>query len=170
MAVKLKPVARNVTRTEPDIAEAEVASYVEVNHTWASSTVLILQCRIANGVSLIQVNKNFNTLSTLSLAVSLMATWETVCSTIGSGLISGGPVSLVYGFIRMSITLCSTWTRLKTRFAVSFLGNLCTAISLGELASMLVTPGRLFLIQSGPDNLEHAGIQRPGDSTISWPS
>lgn len=104
MAVKLKPVASNVTRTEPDIAEAEVASYAEVNHTWACSIVLALSYRTANDVSLIQVNKNFNTLSTLSLAVSLMATWETVCSTIGSGLVSGGPVSLVYGFIRMTST------------------------------------------------------------------
>lgn len=55
----------------------------------------------------ISIDKNFNTLSTLSLAVSLMATWETICSTIGSGLVSGGPVSLVYGFIRMNTTqLC----------------------------------------------------------------
>lgn len=35
----------------------------------------------------------------LALAVSLMATWEALCSTMGSGLVSGGPVSLVYGFI-----------------------------------------------------------------------
>lgn len=139
MAIELKPVASNVPRTEPDIAEAEVVNNAEVNHIWKSSVVLVLSSRIANGVCLIQVNKNFNTLSTLSLAVSLMATWETVCSTIGSGLVSGGPVSLVYGFIRKSSTLCATWTRLKTIFAVSFLGNLCTAISLGELASMLVT-------------------------------
>lgn len=35
----------------------------------------------------------------VALAVSLMATWEALCSTMGSGLVSGGPVSLVYGFI-----------------------------------------------------------------------
>ncbi|KAL2290903.1 hypothetical protein FJTKL_14843 [Diaporthe vaccinii] len=139
MAIELKPVASNVTRTEPDIAEAEVVNNAEVKRTWALSVVLVLSYRIANCVGLIQVNRNFNTLSTLSLAVSLMATWETVCSTIGSGLVSGGPVSLVYGFIRTTSTLRSTWTRLKSILAVSFIGNLCTAISLGELASMLVT-------------------------------
>lgn len=83
------------------------------------------------------MNKNFNTLSTLSLAVSLMATWETVCSTIGSGLVSGGSVSLVYGFLRMKILQMpagfGSWTKSR---AVSFIGNVCTAASLGELASM----------------------------------
>lgn len=43
--------------------------------------------------------KVFNTFSTLALAVTLMATWEALCATMGTGLVAGGPVSLVYGFI-----------------------------------------------------------------------
>ncbi|KAL4814389.1 amino acid/polyamine transporter I [Aspergillus spinulosporus] len=38
----------------------------------------------------------------LATCVSLMATWEAICSTMAAGLISGGPVSLIYGFICMS--------------------------------------------------------------------
>ncbi|KAI7787076.1 hypothetical protein LA080_001168 [Diaporthe eres] len=99
MAIELKPVASNVTRTEPDIAEAEVVNNAEVN-------------------------RNFNTLSTLSLAVSLMATWETVCSTIGSGLVSGGPVSL-------SVT-----------------DDLCTQVSNGRRTVPFRGPAELFSEQS----------------------
>lgn len=43
--------------------------------------------------------KRFNLLSTFSLAVTLMATWEALLCTMGSGLISGGPVSLIFGFL-----------------------------------------------------------------------
>ncbi|KAL2828349.1 GABA permease [Aspergillus pseudoustus] len=55
----------------------------------------------------------------LATCVSLMATWEAICSTMTAGLISGGPVSLVYGFI---------WT-------------IATALSLSECASMCPTTG-----------------------------
>ncbi|RYP14072.1 hypothetical protein DL765_006606 [Monosporascus sp. GIB2] len=65
--------------------------------------------------------KSFNALSTFSLAVSLMATWEGLCSTFGSGLMSGGSVSLLYGFI------------------ASFIGNLSTVMSLSEPASIWYT-------------------------------
>lgn len=53
MAIELKPVASNGARTEPDIAEAEVANHAEVSHTWASSEVLALSCRKTNGFCLI---------------------------------------------------------------------------------------------------------------------
>ncbi|CAG9955597.1 unnamed protein product [Clonostachys rosea f. rosea IK726] len=52
-----------------------------------------------NAQSIVETYKNFNTLSILSLAVSLMATWEGLLSTFGQGLNAAGPVSLVYGFI-----------------------------------------------------------------------
>lgn len=43
--------------------------------------------------------KVYGALSMIALAVSLMATWEALCSTMGAGLVSGGPVSLVWGFL-----------------------------------------------------------------------
>jgi hypothetical protein len=43
--------------------------------------------------------KPFGVVSTLAVSMTLMATWEAICATMGSGLVSGGPVSLVYGFI-----------------------------------------------------------------------
>jgi hypothetical protein len=43
--------------------------------------------------------KPFGVVSTLAVGMTLMATWEALCVTMGSGDVSGGPVSLVYGFI-----------------------------------------------------------------------
>jgi hypothetical protein len=31
-----------------------------------------------------------------------MATWEALCSTMGASLVSGGPVSLIWGFLGKS--------------------------------------------------------------------
>lgn len=110
MTIKLKPVASNNVGTVSDIVEAEEANNVEVSRIGGA-----LWYRVAKDVCMIQFKQNFNTLSTLSLAVSLMATWETVCSTIGSGLVSGGPVSLIYGFLRMNTTLCSARTKTERK-------------------------------------------------------
>uniref|UniRef100_A0A8H7N224 Amino acid permease/ SLC12A domain-containing protein n=2 Tax=Bionectria ochroleuca TaxID=29856 RepID=A0A8H7N224_BIOOC len=76
-----------------------------------------------NAQSIVETYKNFNTLSILSLAVSLMATWEGLLSTFGQGLNAAGPVSLVYGFI------------------VAFIGSTATAASLSEPASRYPTAG-----------------------------
>lgn len=59
---------------------------------------------LANIVVIAELNtqKNFSVITMLAACVSLMATWEALCSTMASGLISGGPVSLVYGFIGQS--------------------------------------------------------------------
>jgi len=43
--------------------------------------------------------KPFGVVSTLAVSMTLMATWEAICGTLGPGLVSGGPVSLVYSFI-----------------------------------------------------------------------
>lgn len=51
------------------------------------------------------------------------ATWEPLAALLQGGLLNGGPVSLVYGFL-----FC-------------FIGTLATAASLGELASMAPTSG-----------------------------
>ncbi|EED13334.1 GABA permease, putative [Talaromyces stipitatus ATCC 10500] len=69
------------------------------------------------------VKPKFGKLSMLSLSVSLMATWEALCSTMVSGLVSGGPPALIYGFI------------------IAFVGSLATAASLAELVSMFPTAG-----------------------------
>ncbi|KAF5013647.1 hypothetical protein FDECE_374 [Fusarium decemcellulare] len=70
-----------------------------------------------------QLKRNFSTTSMLALCVSLMATWEALCSTIIAGLISGGPVSLVYGAM------------------AAFIGSMCSAMSLAEMASIYTTAG-----------------------------
>ncbi|KAG7416249.1 Choline transport protein [Fusarium oxysporum f. sp. rapae] len=59
----------------------------------------------------------------LATCVSLMATWEALCSTMATGLVSGGPVSLIYGAI------------------VAAIGSTCSALSLAELASAYPTAG-----------------------------
>ena len=79
---------------------------------------------------IVHPEKSFSALSTFSLAVSLMATWEGLCSTFGSGLMSGGSVSLLYGFI------------------ASFIGNLSTVMSLSEPASMYPNAGGQYYIIS----------------------
>ncbi|KAK0383891.1 hypothetical protein NLU13_7983 [Sarocladium strictum] len=71
----------------------------------------------------VEPEKNFNTMSTFSLSLSLMATWEALLSTIGLGLTAGGSVALVYGFL------------------LSFVGNICTAMSLSEPAAMYPNAG-----------------------------
>lgn len=59
--------------------------------------------RVSNPSAQHELSKNFNWTSMLATCVSLMSTWEAFCSTMAAGLISGGPVSLVYGFIGMLI-------------------------------------------------------------------
>lgn len=57
-------------------------------------------------------------MSVLSVSVTLMATWEALGSVFGGGLVAGGPVSLVYGYILV------------------FFGTMLTCLSLAEMASM----------------------------------
>ncbi|KAH7028897.1 amino acid/polyamine transporter I [Microdochium trichocladiopsis] len=59
-----------------------------------------------------------------------MATWETLLSTMGLALVSGGTVSLVYGFL------------------LSFVGNVCIAMSLSEPASMHPNAGGQYFMIS----------------------
>ncbi|KAG7431995.1 putative amino-acid permease [Fusarium oxysporum f. sp. raphani] len=70
-----------------------------------------------------ELKRNFSAVSMLATCVSLMATWEALCSTMATGLISGGPVSLIYGAI------------------VAAIGSICSALSLAELASAYPTAG-----------------------------
>ncbi|KAJ4112570.1 hypothetical protein NW769_005565 [Fusarium oxysporum] len=70
-----------------------------------------------------QTKRNFSLTAMVATCVNLMATWEALSSTLAAGLVSGGPVSLVYGVI------------------VAFIGSLCSASSLAELASSYPTAG-----------------------------
>lgn len=58
---------------------------------------------------------------------------------MSSGLVSGGPVSLIYGFLRSSYL--SPAARNKTdQMVVAIVGSMATAASLGEMVSMSVLP------------------------------
>ncbi|KAF4433762.1 HNM1-Choline permease [Fusarium acutatum] len=70
-----------------------------------------------------QTKRNFSLTAMVATCVNLMATWEALSSTLAAGLVSGGAVSLVYGVM------------------VAFVGSLCSASSLAELASSYPTAG-----------------------------
>ncbi|KAJ3579506.1 hypothetical protein NPX13_g1057 [Xylaria arbuscula] len=86
------------------------------------------------------LQRNFSVVSVLGACVSLMATWEAICSTMAAGLIAGGTNSLVYGFI------------------VAFIGTVCTAVSFSEAASMFPSAGGqyTFVAQLAPPHLRRA--------------
>ncbi|KAK1702420.1 amino acid/polyamine transporter I [Colletotrichum acutatum] len=100
-----------------------------------------------------EVRRNFSPTAILATCVSLMATWEALCSTMATGLISGGPASLVYGAM------------------IAFIGSLCSAMSLAELASIHPTAGGQYHFvaylspgRRGPINSWFAGYI----TTLGW--
>lgn len=58
---------------------------------------------------------------------------------MSSGLVSGGPVSLIYGFLRSSL-LSLTALNGSDQMVVAIVGSMATAASLGEMVSMSVLP------------------------------
>ena len=56
----------------------------------------------------------------LAFAATLQASWEAIGASMSAGLENGGPVALIYGLI------------------LTIIGSLAMALSLAELASMLV--------------------------------
>ncbi|RAR13712.1 amino acid transporter [Stemphylium lycopersici] len=99
------------------------------------------------------LEKNFNVFSLISTATSLIATWEALGSTMATGLISGGPVALVYGYI------------------LAILGTLATAVSLSELASMYPSAGGqyYFVVQLAPKKFRAAlGYAAGWISVFAW--
>lgn len=70
-----------------------------------------------------RLNRNFGFVSLVAFSTTLIASWESLASTYQSGLINGGPASLIYGLL------------------FSFLGSLATCASLAELSSMYPTAG-----------------------------
>ncbi|TKA69193.1 hypothetical protein B0A55_07074 [Friedmanniomyces simplex] len=71
-----------------------------------------------------QLRRIFSFLPTLALAVTLLASWESVAEAFPAGLNNGGPVSLVHDMI------------------LSFSSTLALAASLTEMASMCPIAGR----------------------------
>lgn len=69
------------------------------------------------------LDRNFGLLSMISFTTTMMANWEAEALSISAGLLNGGNVALVYGYLLV------------------FAGTLATAYSLGELASMYPTAG-----------------------------
>lgn len=70
-----------------------------------------------------RLNRNFGFVSLVAFSTTLIASWESLAATYQSGLINGGPASLIYGLL------------------FSFLGSLATCASLAELSSMYPTAG-----------------------------
>jgi choline transport protein len=69
------------------------------------------------------LDRNFGLISMISFTTTMMANWEAEALSISAGLLNGGNVALIYGYILV------------------FFGTLATAYSLGELASMYPTAG-----------------------------
>ncbi|KAI8665183.1 hypothetical protein NCS56_00953400 [Fusarium sp. Ph1] len=100
-----------------------------------------------------EVKRNFSLTAMVATCVSLMATWEALCSTMVTGLVSGGPVSLVYGAI------------------AAFVGSLCSALSLAELASSHATAGGQyhFVAKLCPKRIRPVSSWLAGYiSTLGW--
>jgi choline transport protein len=89
------------------------------------------------------LRRNFGFISTVGFLSSMMATWETEGFLIQGGLLNGGPVALVYGFI-----LC-------------FFGSLATSASIAELAS-------IFPTASGQYHFVALLSPRPYRKFLSW--
>lgn len=69
------------------------------------------------------LERNFGFISMVGFTTTMMANWEAEALSLSAGLLNGGNVALVYGFI------------------LSFCGTLATSYSLAELASMYPTAG-----------------------------
>ena len=70
-----------------------------------------------------RLNRNFGFVSLVAFSTTLIASWESLAATYQSGLVNGGPASLLYGLL------------------FSFFGSLATCASLAELSSMYPTAG-----------------------------
>ncbi|KAM5344785.1 hypothetical protein ACJ41O_010647 [Fusarium nematophilum] len=75
------------------------------------------------------LSRKFSTLSMLSLAFCVLGTWAVCAQGLASGIQNGGPVSVLWGLVL--VTVC----------------NVCIAMSLGELCSSMPTAlGQAFWV------------------------
>jgi len=73
-----------------------------------------------------QLKRRFNIFSIFGLSMTLLSSWEAIGASIGLGMTSGGPVSLVYGLM------------------FTFCGTLACAASIAEMASMCPISGAQY--------------------------
>ncbi|WPH04748.1 Hypothetical protein R9X50_00764300 [Acrodontium crateriforme] len=67
------------------------------------------------------LTRKFNMWSMLALGFTVLGTWSTFAQDMASGLINGGPITILWGLVL--VTIC----------------NVCVALSLGELCSAMPT-------------------------------
>lgn len=67
------------------------------------------------------LSRKFSLISMLSLAFCVLGTWSTFAQGLSSGLVNGGPITILWGLVL--VLAC----------------NLCIALSLGEMASSMPT-------------------------------
>lgn len=68
-----------------------------------------------------ELQRSFSMWSMLALAFCVLGTWSTLAQNLSTGMTAGGPVSILWGLVL--VTIC----------------NLCIAVSLGELTSAMPT-------------------------------
>lgn len=78
-----------------------------------------------------ELKRQFSPFSMFALAFTVLGTWSTLAQNLSSGMSSGGPVTILWGLVL--VTLC----------------NICVAASLGELLSAMPTAlGQAFWVYS----------------------
>ncbi|KAJ6103054.1 hypothetical protein N7486_005481 [Penicillium sp. IBT 16267x] len=73
-----------------------------------------------------QLDRNFGSLSILSLSLTILSSWEAIANSFQSGLVNGGPAGLVWGMV------------------LSIIGTMTLVLSLAELASMCPLAGAQY--------------------------
>lgn len=68
-----------------------------------------------------ELTRKFGPWSMFALSFSVLGTWSTLAQNMSTGITNGGPVTIMWGLVL--VTIC----------------NLCVAVSLGELASWMPT-------------------------------
>ncbi|CAK7214572.1 hypothetical protein SCUCBS95973_002192 [Sporothrix curviconia] len=99
------------------------------------------------------MSRKFGMFSMLSLAFCVLGTWSTFAQDLSSGLVNGGPVSILWGLVL--VTIC----------------NLCIAVSLGELVSSMPTAlGQAYWVYKlleGPEG-EATAIGKVASYYCAW--
>ena len=91
-------------------AEQDAAALVEMGHSQ-------------------ELTRKFSFLSMFFLSFSVLGTWSTLAQNLATGISNGGPVTILWGLVL--VTIC----------------NLCVAVSLGELTSAYPTAlGQAFWV------------------------
>ena len=97
------------------------------------------------------MSRKFGVVSMLSLAFCVLGTWSTFAQDLSSGLENGGPVSILWGLVL--VTLC----------------NLCIAVSLGELVSAMPTAlGQAYWVSKLLEGSPLGAVAKPASYYCAW--